>query len=125
MESVVEITKERVKRNNRYSISWNGQNSMDNNGNKYEYQDMKKNGDFHRMEINSDTHHVSLYSLNEQVDIEEIDILNLDDAGDRWEGWSRDGVPFGYGCLYGGENNLVYCGYMFEGKKVRFGMVSR
>ena len=46
------------------------------------------------------------------------DILDLNENGDRWEGNSLNGIPFGYGCVYNSENQLIYKGFVFEGMKV-------
>ena len=49
------------------------------------------------------------------------DIIDLNENGDRWEGDSLNGNPFGYGCLYNSENQLIYSGFIFEGLKVCYG----
>ena len=50
------------------------------------------------------------------------DILDLNENGDRWEGDSLEGIPFGYGCEYNSENQLIYKGFVFEGMKVCYGV---
>ena len=45
----------------------------------------------------------------------------MNDNGERWEGDSFRGEPFGYGCFYDENNKLIYCGYVFQGKKVCYG----
>ena len=50
------------------------------------------------------------------------DILDLNENGDRWEGDSLNGIPFGYGCVYNSENQLIYKGFVFEGMKVCYGV---
>ena len=47
--------------------------------------------------------------------------IDLSDRGDRWEGDSMNNSPFGYGCIYNSENQLIYKGFVFEGMKVCFG----
>ena len=46
------------------------------------------------------------------------DIINISDRGDRWEGNSLYGVPFGFGCYYNEENVLTYKGFVFDNKKM-------
>ena len=48
-------------------------------------------------------------------------VIDLSDKGDRWEGDSLNNSPFGYGCKYNPENQLIYKGFIFEGMKVCFG----
>ena len=48
-------------------------------------------------------------------------VIDLSDRGDRWEGDSLNNSPFGYGCIYNSENQLIYKGFVFEGMKVCFG----
>ena len=48
-------------------------------------------------------------------------IIDLNEGGRRWEGGELNGKPFGFGCKYSEEGNLVYEGFVFEGKKVCFG----
>ena len=48
-------------------------------------------------------------------------VIDLSDKGDRWEGDSLNNSPFGYGCIYNSENQLVYKGFIYEGMKVCFG----
>ena len=47
--------------------------------------------------------------------------IDLSDKGDRWEGNSLNNSPFGYGCIYNSENQLIYKGFVFKGMKVCFG----
>ena len=51
----------------------------------------------------------------------ENEIIDLNEEGRRWEGGEWNGKPFGFGCEYSEEGNLVYEGFVFEGKKVCFG----
>ena len=67
----------------------------------------------------------SLSNWNE-INLNELkkdDIVDLSDKGDRWEGTSLQGNPFGYGCIYNNENRLIYNGFIYEGMKVCFGCV--
>ena len=47
--------------------------------------------------------------------------MMLSEDGTRWEGDWYNQEPFGFGCLYDGEGNRIYSGFMFEGKKIGFG----
>ena len=47
--------------------------------------------------------------------------MRINEENYRWEGDSLDDKPFGYGCIYNSENQLVYKGFIYEGKKVCFG----
>ena len=48
-------------------------------------------------------------------------IIDLNREGRRWEGGELNGKPFGFGYEYSENDNLVYEGFVFEGKKVCFG----
>lgn len=48
-------------------------------------------------------------------------IIDLSENGNRWEGSCIDGVPFGYGVLYDEDNNKIYEGFVYQGKRVCFG----
>ena len=50
------------------------------------------------------------------------DTVDLNENGDRWEGDSLNGIPFGYGCEYNSENQLIYKGFVFEVMKVCYGV---
>ena len=47
--------------------------------------------------------------------------MRINEENYRWEGDFLDDKPFGYGCIYNPRNQLVYKGFMYEGKKVCFG----
>ena len=49
------------------------------------------------------------------------DVIDLSENGDRWEGDSLNGNPFGYGCIYNSENQIIYSGFVYEGLKVCYG----
>ena len=53
--------------------------------------------------------------------IRENVIIDLNSEGRRWEGGELNGKPFGFGYEYSEDDNLVYEGFMFEGKEVCFG----
>ena len=68
-----------------------------------------------KSENNSDWGELNLDELQKRVTID------LSEKGDRWEGDSLYGIPFGYGCIYDDENQLVYKGFLYEEKKVCYG----
>ena len=60
-----------------------------------------------------------------EISLDELkhhDIIDLKENGERWEGDSLNGNPFGYGCIYNSENQLIYSGFIFEGLKVCYGI---
>ena len=66
----------------------------------------KENEEWNEIDLNGLKHH---------------DVIDLNENGDRWEGDSLNGSPFGYGCIYNSENQLIYSGFIFEGLKVCYG----
>ena len=50
-----------------------------------------------------------------------VDVIDLNENGDRWEGDSLNGLPFGYGFIYNSENQIIYKGFIYEGMKVCYG----
>ena len=44
-------------------------------------------------------------------------IIDLNREGRHWEGGELNGKPFGFGYEYSEDGNLVYEGFVFEGKK--------
>ena len=53
--------------------------------------------------------------------MKENEIIDLNVEGRRWEGGELSGKPFGFGFEYSEEGNLVYEGFVFEGKKICYG----
>lgn len=47
---------------------------------------------------------------------------DLSNRGDRWEGDLLNGVPFGFGLYYNENNGLIYKGFLYNGKKVCYGI---
>ena len=58
----------------------------------------------------------------DESEIKKGDIIDLNENGVRWEGDSLNGNPFGYGFIYDEENQVIFSGFVFEGKKVCYGM---
>ena len=65
--------------------------------------------------VDSDLVEMDCSELKENV------IIDLNREGRRWEGGELNGKPFGYGYEYSEDDNLVYEGFVFEGKKVCVG----
>ena len=64
-------------------------------------------------------------SDEKQIDMRKLKqgvVIDLNENGTRWEGSSLNGNPFGFGCVYNEENNLIYKGFMYKGKKVCYGV---
>ena len=47
--------------------------------------------------------------------------IDLSDRGDRWEGDSLNGQPYGFGNFYDENNHIIYSGFIYNGKKVCWG----
>ena len=47
--------------------------------------------------------------------------IDMNTSGKRWEGYVKDGKPFGYGILYDEEGNKEYEGFMMDGLKTCYG----
>ena len=54
-------------------------------------------------------------------DLQENAILELNRKGRRWKGGLLHNRPFGYGCEFSKNGNLVYEGFMFNGDRVCVG----
>ena len=66
----------------------------------------------------------NLESTLAELDISKMNknvIIDLNAEGRRWEGGELNDKPFGFGREYSESGNLVYEGFMYEGKKVCFG----
>lgn len=55
------------------------------------------------------------------IELSEVVTIDIGSAGVRWEGTDLNGEPCGYGCIYNENNQILYCGIIFDGKKVCFG----
>lgn len=47
--------------------------------------------------------------------------IDLTPDGERWEGPSLSGIPFGFGTIYDEYNRLIYRGYVYNYKRVCYG----
>ena len=67
----------------------------------------------------------SLTSAVKEIDLKGLTnstTIQLEKSGHRWEGGALHGKPFGYGCLYGNQQIKVYEGFMYEGRRVCYGI---
>ena len=48
-------------------------------------------------------------------------VIDIDDNGTRWEGDALNGKAFGYGCFYNENNQMIYSGFVYEGKYFCYG----
>lgn len=67
-----------------------------------------------------------VYNYREDLQLDiilmtETGVIDLEMSGKRWEGGLRNGVPFGWGCMYDDVNHLVYEGFANNGKYDGYG----
>lgn len=48
-------------------------------------------------------------------------IIDLGNKGVRWEGYSLNGIPNGYGCYYDECGHILYSGFVIDNEKTGFG----
>ena len=53
-----------------------------------------------RMKVKEKSTSLSNWNEIKLNELKKNDIVDLSDRGDRWEGTSLQGHPFGYGCIY-------------------------
>ena len=101
------------------------------NGNKYYQCEELENGIIREIECDIEEKWMKVRERKDEneewneIDLNGLkhhDVIDLNENGDRWEGDSLNGNPFGYGCIYNSENQLKYTGFMFEGMKVCYGI---
>lgn len=92
--------------------------------------DYLENGDIREIQVNTEEKRMTVKICTKStlewdsiplVNFIQHDIIDLDDMGDRWEGDSLNGSPYGYGCIYNSENQLSYKGFIYDGKRVCYG----
>ena len=114
-----------------YPSGLNGLNWLKVNGNKYYQCEELENGMIREIECDIEEKWMKVRERKEEseywneIDLDGLkhhDIIDLNENGDRWEGDSLQHNPFGYGCLYNSENQLIYSGFIFEGLKVCYGV---
>ena len=94
------------------------------------YYSKNHNGHLIKLECNIETHEMRTFkkipNTNKFVafphnKIDDNDRIEIYGEGDRWEGDSFNGIPFGYGHFYDDEGNRMYSGFLYKGKKVGYG----
>lgn len=75
------------------------------------------------IEVDLHTHGMKVYKNNQLVETMEpcVDCIDVNAEGKRWEGSVRNGLPCGYGILYGEQGRKRYEGFMMDGMKCCYG----
>ena len=113
-----------------YPIGFSGVDFLSEKGSTILHSEYLENGCIRLIEC--DKEEKSMKVMEKRQKIEEWNEINMDrlrrgvtidlnEKGDRWEGDSLNNSPFGYGCKYNPENQLIYKGFIFKGMKVCFG----
>ena len=123
----MEVNHNRIKN---YPFGYLGLDYLKDNGNLYLHSQLLTNNRIRVIECNIEEKWMILKEKNEndeewlKINMNEIkknDIIDLNEHGERWEGSSLESNPFGYGCIYNTDNNIIYQGFMFGRMKVCFG----
>ena len=113
-----------------YRFGYSGCNFLSVNRSVYTQSELLPNGIIREIECDKNDKWMKVRERKEEnEEWSEIDLsglkrgitIDLNDNGDRWEGDSLNGSPFGYGCIYNSENQLIYSGFIFDGLKVCYG----
>ena len=116
--------------NRYYPIGYTGWKYLRVNGNRYLHSQLWNMNRIRIIECDIEEKWMILKEKSEndeewiEINMKEIkkkDIIDLNENGERWEGSSLEGVPFGYGCIYNEDNNIIYQGFIYERMKVCFG----
>ena len=117
---------------NYYPFGYSGKQFLESNNTRYIHSELLPDNSIRVIECDIDEKWMKVKSRvgkcsewNEMNlnNLQRCDIIDLSEKGDRWEGDSVEGIPFGYGCEYDSENQLIYKGFVFEGMKVCYGIV--
>ena len=113
-----------------YPCGYSGDDFLSEKGSNIFHSEYLENGCVRLIECDKETKRMKAIEKREKIEEwNEINmdglrrgiVIDLSDRGDRWEGDSMKDSPFGYGCIYNSENQLIYKGFMFKGVKVCFG----
>ena len=116
---------------NYYPFGYSGYQFLESNNTRYIHSELLFDNSIRVIECNIDEKWMKVASCvnvcSEWIELnlsnlKRCDTLDLNENGDRWEGDSLNGIPFGYGCEYNSENQLIYKGFVFEGMKVCYGV---
>ena len=114
-----------------YRFGYSGCNFLSVNRSDYIHSELLPNGIIREIECDKNDKWMKVRERKEEnEEWSEIDLsglkrgitIDLHENGERWEGDSLNGSPFGYGCLYNSENQLIYSGFIYEGLKVCYGI---
>ena len=116
---------------NYYPFGYSGYQFLESNNTRYIHSDLLPDNSIRVIECDINEKWMKVKSRVEEYSewnelnlngLKNHDILDLNENGDRWEGDSLEGIPFGYGCEYNSDNQLIYKGFVFEGMKVCYGI---
>ena len=114
-----------------YSFGYSGCNFLYVNRSDYIHSKLLPNGIIREIQCDKDDKWMKVRERKEESEEwNEIDLsglkrgitIDLNENGERWEGDSLNGDPYGYGCLYNSDNQLIYSGFIYEGLKVCSGV---
>ena len=117
---------------NYYPFGYSGYQFLESNNTRYIHSELLPDNSIRVIECDIEEKWMKLKSCVEECsewiemnlnNLQRCDTIDLNENGDRWEGDSLEGIPFGYGCEYNCENQLIYKGFVFEGMKVCYGIV--
>ena len=115
-----------------YPFGYSGDQFFESNNTRYINSELLPDNSIRVIECDTDEKWMKVKSRAEECsewiemnlnNLKRGDIIDLNEKGERWEGNSLEGIPFGYGCIYNSENQLIYKGFVFEGMKVCYGIV--
>ena len=114
-----------------YQFGYSGYDSLLKQGSVYTQSELLANGVIREIVCDIDNKWMRVTEMDEgSKERHEIDLsvlqygvtVDLSENGERWEGIVLNGYPYGYGCLYNSENQLIYSGFIYEGLKVCYGI---
>ena len=117
---------------NYYPFGYSGYQFLESNNTRYIHSELLPDNSIRVIECDIDEKWMKVKSRVKECsewnemnlnNLQRCDTVDLSEKGDRWEGDSLEGIPFGYGCEYDSENQLIYKGFVFEGMKVCYGIV--
>ena len=73
------------------------------------------------VEVNVESHHLLSVNYESANGVENNQVLNLSDEGDRWEGDVLHDEPYGWGVLYDKEGEMAYEGFRIGDVSVCYG----
>ena len=113
-----------------YRFGYSGCNYLCINRSVYTQSELLPNGIIREIQCDKDDKWMKVRERKEESEewneinldgLKHHDVIDLNEKGDRWEGDTLNGNPYGYGCIYNSENQLIYSGFIFEGLKVCYG----